>query len=412
MDTPDPVALTHILLGYLSRADAPPPPTLAAWDALADEAEAQEVDAAMYVVATRRGEVLPHHLEQRLALAAALNGVRNARRRVELRAILEAFGAAGVDAIVLKGMHLAHLVYPDPSMRLMSDIDILVREASLARAADVMRALGYRQDREETLERTLAAAHHLPAFRREEASPVEIHWTISRPPSPFDVDLAGLWERSRAAMIGDVPARVLCDADLIQHLCLHLAYNHAWVLREQREAPLRALLDLVVSLERLAPEIDWKQSIERANRLGTGRFVYCALAVVGRMAERPLDDVLAGLARETGDDAIVEAACALVSGRETGVMHESLARVAAMPRTSRARGALGALFPSRESMRRRYGLAGAADVTPWHYLRRLAGFVAGGRWLAAFTVRGRGDVEQLRRRTTIKSWKRRTLGRS
>ncbi|HEX8849068.1 MAG TPA: nucleotidyltransferase family protein [Gemmatimonadaceae bacterium] len=406
MRTRGSAARTRSLLHYLLDEAASPPASTEGWRMLAAEAEAQELDATAFGVLSARGDEPPAEVLQRLALATALNGVRNAQRRAELRAILDAFAAAGIDSIVLKGMHLAHRVYPDPSMRVMADMDLLVRKASLPVAARVMRELGYRADREEALEHTIATAHHLPAFRREDASPVEIHWTISRPPAPFDVGIDGLWERSRSARLGDVEAHVLSDEDLLRHLCVHLSYNHSWVLREQREVPLRAIVDIAMHLRQSAPSLDCAALAERANRDGSGRFIYCALAVVERLAGVPLAHLLPLLDRRAGDDAIVAMACELVSARETGGVAESVTHVASLRGASRARAAWRAVFPTREMMRGRFGLATASEVRPAHYLRRLAGFIVEGRWLGAFTARGRTNAEQRRRRAIIKAWKR------
>ena len=412
MGTRGSAARTRALLHYLLDETARPPASRAAWGVLAAEAEAQEVDATTFAVVSARGHEPPADVLQRLALATALNGVRNAQRRAELRVILDAFAAARIDSIVLKGMHLAHRVYADPSMRVMADIDLLVREESLPDAAGVMRDLGYRADREEPLARTIATAHHLPAFRREDASPVEIHWTISRPPAPFDVGIDGLWERSRPATLGEVEARVLSDEDLLRHLCVHLAYNHAWVLRQQREVPLRAIVDIAMHLHRSTHSLDCAALAERANRDGSARFMYCALSVVERLAGVEASDLLRQLDREPGDDEIVRMACELVSARETGGVVESVTHVASLSGASRARAAWRAAFPTREMMRRRFSLASDADVRPTHYLRRLAGFLVDARWLAAFTARGRVNAAQRRRRAIIKAWKRTAAGRS
>ena len=46
---------------------------------------------------------------------------RYLQRHAELGRVLAALGRAGTPVIVLKGMALAHTVYPDPSLRAMLD---------------------------------------------------------------------------------------------------------------------------------------------------------------------------------------------------------------------------------------------------------------------------------------------------
>ncbi|MGB8860470.1 MAG: nucleotidyltransferase family protein, partial [Ilumatobacteraceae bacterium] len=54
--------------------------------------------------------------------------------------------AAGVPCRVLKGIALAHLDYPDPSMRLFGDADVLVRRADLTAAIAALRGRSFERD--------------------------------------------------------------------------------------------------------------------------------------------------------------------------------------------------------------------------------------------------------------------------
>lgn len=59
-----------------------------------------------------------------------------------LLAVADLFAAAGIDWRVLKGPALAHLDYPDPSLRSFGDVDILVREAHYDRACEALSDAG------------------------------------------------------------------------------------------------------------------------------------------------------------------------------------------------------------------------------------------------------------------------------
>src|SRR4051812_26165067 len=62
------------------------------------------------------------------------NALRNVTIWEELSAVLWTFQDAGVPVILLKGAHLAELVYGSPALRPMVDLDLLVRETDLVRA--------------------------------------------------------------------------------------------------------------------------------------------------------------------------------------------------------------------------------------------------------------------------------------
>lgn len=78
----------------------------------------------------------------RYGACAAANLIRKKR----LAEIDRAFAEAGIIAVVAKGMALVEQVYADPGVREMSDTDLLVPD-SLDAATDVLRALGYQQDK-------------------------------------------------------------------------------------------------------------------------------------------------------------------------------------------------------------------------------------------------------------------------
>ncbi|HWS71894.1 MAG TPA: nucleotidyltransferase family protein, partial [Thermoanaerobaculia bacterium] len=76
-------------------------------------------------------------LREQATRAAATEPLRLA----DLRRVLAAFAEAGVEALILKGTALAYDLYPSPELRPRSDVDLLVTD--FARAAGVLRALGF-----------------------------------------------------------------------------------------------------------------------------------------------------------------------------------------------------------------------------------------------------------------------------
>lgn len=101
--------------------------------------------------------LLAHAAEQRYVLAddEFLSAVREqhlAALRTCLRceavaaSVTVALRAAGIDSRVLKGVAMAHLDYPDPSLRAFGDADVLVRRADLAAALKVLVAAGFTRD--------------------------------------------------------------------------------------------------------------------------------------------------------------------------------------------------------------------------------------------------------------------------
>ncbi len=79
--------------------------------------------------------VLAHRASMVTALALEATLIRTA-------AVLQ---GAGIDYRVLKGTGVAHLDYPDPSLRSFGDVDLLVRSSQFDAAVEALVAVGHRR---------------------------------------------------------------------------------------------------------------------------------------------------------------------------------------------------------------------------------------------------------------------------
>lgn len=64
-------------------------------------------------------------------------------RVTEMRRVVQALGAAGIRAVILKGSALAYTHYPEPWCRTRADLDVLVPRPQRDAAGRVLRAAGY-----------------------------------------------------------------------------------------------------------------------------------------------------------------------------------------------------------------------------------------------------------------------------
>ncbi|GAA5114932.1 nucleotidyltransferase family protein [Haloechinothrix salitolerans] len=182
-------------------------------------------DGAMAATDAQRREAVAQH--------------RTAQLRVlflerELAAIVTRLARAGVPTRVLKGPAYARLDYADPALRSFHDIDLLVRPDDLGRAADTMRAAGYR--------RTLAEPR--PGFDRRfdkgmtlvppAGYELDIHRTFVLGPWGVLVDIDELWhDNGERLVVAGRPVTPLTTLSLpyrLLHACYHAALGD-WPLR-------------------------------------------------------------------------------------------------------------------------------------------------------------------------------------
>lgn len=223
------------------------------WPEMLALAESHGLGPLLYTHLRAAGAPLPPEVKQALQGLYLRHRRANQLRANALAEIVAAYQAAGIQALVLKGAALAQLLYPEPGLRPMGDLDLLVSKSNLYQAQRVLAGLGFHTH--------LADPDHLPdkhllaATRQSEEFPVsvEIHYhlfarghgpatpleDLKRPPTPFSLP--------------GQTAYTLGYEDMLWHLCHHLAYHtNVW-------KPVRLIwvADIVGLAEKFAAEIDW-----------------------------------------------------------------------------------------------------------------------------------------------------------
>jgi len=219
---------------------------------------------------------------ERLAAGARL---RDARLREALEEVLAILGATGIRPVALKGPALADRVYPDPALRAATDLDLLVSDQELARAADALVAAGFRRDAPLRDAYFRAEHHHLHLHRAPDAD-VELHFRVS---SAFGAAISTGELLSRAVphrTARGTPALVLAPEDelvtLSVHAAGHLFERAGW------------LLDLSLLIER-SPGLDWAEIARRAGAWRCRRAVSYTLRRLGSLGASVPDDLTRSL---------------------------------------------------------------------------------------------------------------------
>jgi hypothetical protein len=267
------------------------------WEKVPAQAEAHGLGPLLYVHLLAAGVPFPPTVKRELLGLYLRHRQSNRVRMRVLHDILTAYDAAGIQALVLKGGALSHLVYPEPGLRPMSDLDILVPKSELWQAQGVLIELGF--DASLPSDSTLPHRHLPLATLHTEglAIHVEIHHKlfsdyfdsaisyvhskilpVVRPIAQVRAfcrkhilparllrtrqEHGGLtWEELDSLTVppypfalGDLTAYTLGCEDMLWHLCQHLA-SHVNVWDFGR---LIWVADIVSFAERFVSEIDWK----------------------------------------------------------------------------------------------------------------------------------------------------------
>lgn len=169
----------------------------------------------------------PHKTVLREHVARNARAVlRNLARTVEA---VQMLGADGIDCIVLKGPLLAEMLYADRTMRISTDVDILVHPRDVARAARLFEEAGYAHHSDldaRSLAQHLQHEHDITFAHPADQSIVELHVDVAQPHYSYRVDLSTWWRHARTIDVAGTQLRILAVEHAYLLALLHAAKHH------------------------------------------------------------------------------------------------------------------------------------------------------------------------------------------
>lgn len=368
--------LTH-LLSLLRRpeADTMAHPaaelTIAEWQTVFEQARRHGVTSLLYRQVKDRHQTPPAELLVAMQQASRLTATRNLLLYHELAKVLQHFNQHKIPVIALKGLHLSELVYQDPSLRPMSDMDLLTPADKLQECYNLLQEMGYQAPPFTNPEKEVRRHHHLPPLVKTGAGIIELHWNLVAPSNQHPIDLETLWLRAQPADLAGSQAHVLCPEDLLLHLALHFN-NHNFRLE------LRHLYDLLATLERYQKQIDWNTLLDRSRQWRASHCLFLALYLAEELLNAPLPPgLLAELQPPGFTAAMAEQARQRLLNPLPSDLHPDLVQLwGRQPAANKIKAAWRALFPPLDYMRSFYHIApGETAPSPLriypYYLLRL-----------------------------------------
>jgi hypothetical protein len=257
------------------------------WPALVERAGLEGVGPLLHANLLRLGllDRLPADARRRLTDLARGTWAANLALASHWGEATAALRRAGVETLTLKGMALAHTVYPDPSLRPMADVDLVVRPAERAVALATLHTLGYRTPGEAA---DLHGASRGFAELVRDGTRIDLHWHAARYlrfEGIVEVDHEGLWSRARPLVTPEGESLALSPEDLVLHLVLHLTLGSDF-------ARLLWFADIDAVVRRLATELDWDRLEAEARRWRIRALTGWTLGVVAESFATPLPPTL------------------------------------------------------------------------------------------------------------------------
>jgi hypothetical protein len=225
-------------------------------------------------------DAVPKKIQLELTLFNKANVQKNLLFTGELLRLLDLFQQNAVPIAVFKGPVLAHSVYGHISLREFSDLDVIVKEADLSKAEDILTARGYQADFPDRDYRSAFLSYQGQyAFRHSNTGiSVDLHWRLSSKSVAFPLHSTEIWSRLEKVTIAARTILTLAHDDRALFLAAHGA-KEGW-------RSLNWVCDFAEFL-RTSGDVDWGELLERARRSHSSRPLLLATLLASTLLDAP-----------------------------------------------------------------------------------------------------------------------------
>lgn len=187
-----------------------------------------------------------------LLLHAVAIEARTESMAAELARIVDAFRAANLPLLALKGLVASQQLYGHPGLRVFGDLDLLVDPRQLAPSEALLTRLGYRDEAPMTASQraTKHRFHNGTALVNDERkTTVDLHWRFGHVQFPLTLPFRDAWLRRIELAVNGAAIAALGPTDLVIFTCSHAAKHLWWTLEA---------LAQIAALTRLS-NVDWQE---------------------------------------------------------------------------------------------------------------------------------------------------------
>ncbi|MBN2355997.1 nucleotidyltransferase family protein [candidate division KSB1 bacterium] len=269
------------------------------WQELQALAINQRVISLLYcILKDHVGEMnIPRDILQTIRHAHQQQAGRQVAMFHELGKILSVLHHAEIPVVLLKGIDLANSLYPDPSLRPIGDLDVLMPyeriEEAIARILPMDYQLEFSWSMPE-IRKGQKEAFYTEANLDKQSKPyahLELHWRlVTGRASRYAADPEWFWQGARPAAFEHIPCLVLSPERNALYLAGHAAIKHVLFKHGQGGVSLMWYYDLHLLLTQKTDEIDWDELLTAARRFGWNTALYLALTETQQRFGTPLPD--------------------------------------------------------------------------------------------------------------------------
>ncbi|MEI6207067.1 MAG: nucleotidyltransferase family protein [Desulfuromonadales bacterium] len=263
------------------------------WQKLTEYANRANLTPALRYALSEKGlwETVPPELQEYLDAMHQFNTERNEAIFQHLGRLIQILNKAGITPLLIKGgAALATGLYPDPAIRFMMDLDILVPENVLMQSVSALEKQGYYVPEANLTTNPNfnpeTCKHYLPLVHDDETAHVELHRTLLSDDQAALLPTEHVWRDAllcKSGQMKEVSFFIMSPTHQILHSIIHSEISHANYKAERLE--LRQLLHFAYLCKRHTDSTDWQQVQSQMNYEKTSQalraYLYSAEMLLG-----------------------------------------------------------------------------------------------------------------------------------
>jgi hypothetical protein len=254
------------------------------WELIIEVASFHHVTPA-FARCLNKSEDVPADVRDYFEAALALNMQRNEQFLSGLARISDLLNAIDIEPVLLKGVaHLVEGIYPEPSLRTLGDVDVLIPVDRSAEAVAALEAAGFSA---KSFDVVPPNHHHLLMLHDPETGTgVELHTDVISRSADAVISTAWFCAMTRPMLFRGHRVRLPEPTRNIGHSIFHSeVFHHQYNLNKIH---LRYLLDIALIRARHAGTIDWNELDHRFWSAGFGELLATYLHRAAELLGQPV----------------------------------------------------------------------------------------------------------------------------
>jgi hypothetical protein len=188
---------------------------------------------------------------------------------------------------LLKGSSTGSELYPEPHLRVMRDLDLLVEPKDQSKLETTLLEMGFRQQSSNSSEFYATHHHSMPFYHKDCGVWVEVHRGLFPPSDSLSqlpvFSAENIKAELRPSWLNGVPVTRLSDELQIVYTASH------WALELKREGGLFAVLDIIYLLNKVRHSIRWEVIFDWVQHSAAGTHLYLILSYLNQNGIIELD---------------------------------------------------------------------------------------------------------------------------